>query len=81
MTNKHGGTIYKVARDIGADPFQLLDFSASINPVGFSPRLKKVFQEYGNAILHYPDQEAYDLVCELSRYHRIPPDSILAGNG
>jgi threonine-phosphate decarboxylase len=63
------------------DPADLLDFSASINPLGFSARVKTVLKQHAAAILHYPDQEAHDFVQELSRYHRIPAENILAGNG
>ena len=81
MQNVHGGTIYTIARETGVAPDQLIDFSANINPLGFSPRVKKVLLQNQGAILHYPDRGAYDLVCQLARYHAIPTHSILAGNG
>ena len=81
MKNIHGGTIYAIARRMGVDPSDLLDFSASINPLGFSSRVKKALRSHDSAILHYPDQEAHDFVQELARYHRIPAENILAGNG
>lgn len=81
MKNIHGGTIYTIARRMGIDPSDLLDFSASINPLGFSPRVKKALRSHDSAILHYPDQEAHDFVQELARYHCIPAENILAGNG
>ncbi len=81
MNNKHGGTIYTIARQMGIEPSELLDFSASINPLGFSPRVKRALRGHDDAILHYPDQEAYDFIQELARYHRLPADNIIAGNG
>jgi len=81
VQNIHGGTIYTIARDMGVTTEQLIDFSANINPLGFSPRVKKALLQNEGTILHYPDREAYDLVCQLSRYHGIPAHSILAGNG
>jgi threonine-phosphate decarboxylase len=81
VQNVHGGTIYAIAREFGIAPDQLIDFSANINPLGFSPRIKKTLQQNERLILHYPDRSAHDLICELSRYHGIPAHSILAGNG
>jgi len=81
VQNVHGGTIYTIAREMGVSTEQLIDFSANINPLGFSPRVNKALLQNERAILHYPDRGAYDLVCQLSRYHGIPEHSILAGNG
>jgi len=81
VQNIHGGTIYTIAREMGIKTEQLLDFSANINPLGFSPRVKKTLLQDESRILHYPDRGAYDLVCQLARYHDIPAHSILAGNG
>jgi threonine-phosphate decarboxylase len=81
MKNIHGGTIYAIARRMGIKPAELLDFSASINPLGFSPLVRTALKEYAGSILHYPDQEARDFVQELSRFHQIPAANILAGNG
>ena len=81
MQNVHGGTIYEIARKMGLTPEQLIDFSANINPLGFSPRVRKVLQKNEGAILHYPDRSAHDLICQLSIYHDIPEHSIITGNG
>jgi threonine-phosphate decarboxylase len=81
VQNIHGGTVYIIAREMGIKTEQLLDFSANINPLGSSPRVKKSLLQNQGAILHYPDRGAYDLLCQLARYHDIPAHSILAGNG
>ena len=54
MKNIHGGTIYAIARRMGVDPSDLLDFSASINPLGFSSRVKKALRSHDSAILALP---------------------------
>jgi threonine-phosphate decarboxylase len=81
VINIHGGTIYAIARRVGIRTADLLDFSASINPLGFSPRVRTALKKHTGAILHYPDHDARDFVRELARYHRIPDKNILAGNG
>ena len=65
MKNIHGGTIYAIARRMGIKPAELLDFSASINPLGFSSRVRTALKEHAGSILHYPDQEARDFVRNL----------------
>jgi threonine-phosphate decarboxylase len=81
MKHEHGGTIYRIAREKGLRPYDLLDFSANINPLGFSRQVKKILQELQHEIINYPDQQAYELTGELARYHGISQENILAGNG
>jgi len=40
-TYDHGGNIFEIARQLGAEPSELIDFSASINPLGLSLMVKK----------------------------------------
>lgn len=79
--NIHGGNIHAIAREKGIAARQLIDFSANINPLGFSPRVKKVLLNSRQLILHYPDRHAYDFINEISCFHGIPAQCILAGNG
>jgi threonine-phosphate decarboxylase len=78
----HGGNIYKIAAKEGLDPAKIIDFSASINPLGLSPKArKKIVKEGLAAILHYPDTRCGELCRALAEYHQIPEDSILPGAG
>lgn len=81
MVGKHGGNVYQVARQMGLKAEDIIDFSANINPLGYSSRVKKVFASSDIAILNYPDQEAYDFVNALSSYHTLPAENFLVGNG
>jgi len=66
----------------GLDPAQIVDFSASINPLGLSPRAKKkILKEGLEAILHYPDAESSGLRKALAETHRLPENSLLPGAG
>jgi threonine-phosphate decarboxylase len=80
-TPVHGGDVYLLARTLGVNLDDLLDFSANINPLGFPPGLNGAVQEAMREIVHYPDRRSLKLRAALSDYHRLTPDEILVGNG
>jgi histidinol-phosphate/aromatic aminotransferase/cobyric acid decarboxylase-like protein len=41
----HGGDVYHLARTLGVELADLLDFSANINPLGFPPGLTGAVKE------------------------------------
>jgi threonine-phosphate decarboxylase len=77
----HGGDVYSFARARGIAPEGVLDFSASINPLGWPPAAKKAYHRALTRIVHYPEPYAAALTEALARYHGIDPAAILAGNG
>lgn len=81
MERKHGGNIYQVARQLGVKPETLIDFSASINPLGYAPRVKKALASPDTAVLNYPDPDAHAFINALAAYHHLPADHFIAGNG
>ncbi|MDP3181647.1 MAG: threonine-phosphate decarboxylase CobD [Desulfobaccales bacterium] len=80
-TPKHGGDVYHLARTLGVEVKDLLDFSANINPLGFPPEILAAVYEALEEICHYPDRQCLDLKRELAAYHRLTPPEILVGNG
>jgi len=82
LSKVHGGNIYEVAAQQELDPAKIIDFSASINPLGLSPKARKrIWKEGLAAALHYPDTQCRELSKALAEYHRIPEDRILPGAG
>jgi threonine-phosphate decarboxylase len=81
MIRDHGGNVGEIARRYGIDEDTILDFSASINPLGYSPALKEAIIKNFDSVLNYPDMDSFDLVSGLSRYHDIGEDHIMVGNG
>jgi threonine-phosphate decarboxylase len=78
----HGGNLYEIAMKEGIDPKKIIDFSASVNPLGLSPRAKKkILKEGPEAVLHYPDSGCGELRTALAQFHGIPEDCILPGAG
>lgn len=77
----HGGDIYAAARELDRDPSEILDFSASINPLGPSPHVWKAITESRHLLGHYPDFDCWDLRQALATFWRIDPEQIVVGNG
>ena len=81
MRHDHGGNLRVLARAAGIPEGQLLDFSASINPLGLSPRVETAIKSAIPKVIHYPDPEAAALQSALASYHGLSPDCVLVGNG
>jgi len=77
----HGGDVYQLARTLGLNLTDLLDFSANINPLGFPPGLAAAVGEAMTEIVHYPDLRCLKLREALVSHHRLNPEQILVGNG
>ncbi|MFN3681669.1 MAG: threonine-phosphate decarboxylase CobD [Nitrospira sp.] len=81
MTDVHGGNIYAVARELNCEPEEIVDFSASINPLGPSPRVWKAIVAACRLVTHYPDPSGWELRQALGRQWGIDPEQIVVGNG
>ncbi|MEM6423759.1 MAG: threonine-phosphate decarboxylase CobD [Cyanobacteria bacterium P01_D01_bin.128] len=78
---KHGGNLVWAASLAGCSPGQLLDFSASVSPLGPPKAAIAAIQANLSQIKAYPDPSYHDLRVALSHHHQISPDWILPGNG
>lgn len=81
MKDKHGGDIWKASADSGSKAESLLDFSASINPLGLSPRARSAVKRAIRLAGAYPEPAASTLNSALASFHSVAPDEIAAGNG
>jgi threonine-phosphate decarboxylase len=77
----HGGNVYEIARQFGLNPDQIIDFSASINPLGLSKKAKKKLRDSLSAVLHYPDPHCSSLTQALAQFHGLSAEQILVGAG
>ncbi len=77
----HGGTVYAVARLLGVTPEELLDFSASINPLGPPAGVREAVMTAFDRVIHYPDPRAEALREALARRHGIAEENVCATNG
>ena len=77
----HGGNLRELARDAGRAPATLLDFSASINPLGPPDCLRPTVSLALEQVVHYPDPESHELVKAIARHAAVPAEQIVVGNG
>ncbi|MBI5026128.1 MAG: threonine-phosphate decarboxylase [Nitrospirae bacterium] len=77
----HGGNIYKFAEELGIDERKIMDFSASINPLGVSKNAKAEIRNHMKYLHNYPDPDAKKLRLQIAKHHNIEPESIICGNG
>lgn len=78
---EHGGTIFAVARQLGVTPESILDFSASINPLGPSAGVRVAVAIAFDRVGHYPEIGSPELCRELAGYHGVPAQRIAVANG
>jgi len=79
--HSHGGNVYAFARTRGIAPDQVLDFSASINPLGWPRSAASAYRRALSRILHYPEPYAETFTAALAQYHNLDPEAVLVGNG
>ncbi|MBR8827683.1 MAG: threonine-phosphate decarboxylase [Gomphosphaeria aponina SAG 52.96 = DSM 107014] len=78
---RHGGNLVWAAALAGCRASELVDFSASINPLGPPQSAIAAIQGSLAALTAYPDPNYSELCSTLSEWHELPPDWVLPGNG
>ena len=78
---EHGGNIYRLAEELNIQERNVLDFSASINPLRVSKKIKAELRRNLKYLHNYPDPDAKRLRKRLAQYHGIDMGTILCGNG
>lgn len=77
----HGGNVFAASRDLSLDLAKLIDFSASINPLGPSPRVWRAITNASHLLTHYPDPDCWELRQALAKLWQRSPTHIVIGNG
>lgn len=77
----HGGDLRQLALAAGCEPGDIVDFSASINPLGPPDWLRPVLASAVSDLVHYPDPRCSAFLAAASARHGAPVDQLLAGNG
>lgn len=80
-TSVHGGDVYAAARELRRPLAQIIDFSASINPLGPSPRAWRAITGARQLLHHYPDPDCWALRRALAKRWKCDPGQIVVGNG
>jgi L-threonine-O-3-phosphate decarboxylase len=77
----HGGNLVWAAQVASCPPSAILDFSASINPLGLPQSAIAAIQAGIPALVAYPDPTYTQLRSTLAARHNLDPEWILPGNG
>lgn len=77
----HGGNLVWAASLAGCSPFAILDFSASINPLGPPQSAITAIHANLDTLRDYPDPEYRVLRQALGQVHQLPIEWVLPGNG
>ena len=82
IKREHGGLIPQPAGCSETSQRRIIDFSASINPLGPVEGVQGLIKEgVRDLISNYPDPDARVLKEALASYHGISPENIMTGNG
>ena len=77
----HGSDLEKIEQVYGIKKEDITSFSANVNPLGVSPRLRNTLASHIDAITTYPDREYTSLRKCIATYTGTDPDNIIVGNG
>ena len=80
-TSGQNDNIYRLAEQLNMQERNIIDFSAPVNPLGVSKKIKAELRKHLKYLLHYPDPEARRLTKRLAQYHGIAPEMVLCANG
>jgi len=81
MTELHGGNIYRHAEMLGIGEKNIIDFSASINPLGVPRSVIYAIKKQCRYLFNYPDPDTKKLSLHIARQYGINLKSIICGNG
>jgi threonine-phosphate decarboxylase len=81
MPITHGGDIFASAARMNVPYQHILDFSASINPLGPSPAAREAILASLDRIVHYPSRSGERLRQRLATEWNVEPNQVLTGNG
>ena len=81
MSAAHGGRLFEIARRRGWDWREVLDFSASVNPLGPSSTVLEAIRGAAGEVAHYPESHPEELLCALAKAWSVRASEILLGNG
>lgn len=77
----HGGNIFTIARSLGVQPEVILDFSASINPLGLAEGVDEAVYASFQKVTHYPDSGCTELKKALAGFHGVDDALLTVANG
>ena len=77
----HGSDLEKIEKIYGIKKENIISFSANVNPLGISTKLKEGIKEHIDCITTYPDREYASLRNCIADYCGCEAESVIVGNG
>jgi len=77
----HGSDLETIEKVYGIKKEDIVSFSANVNPLGISPKLKETLSEKIDAVMSYPDREYTSLRKCIAEYVHTDIENIIVGNG
>ncbi len=78
---EHGGDVYRAAEETGIPVGEIIDFSASINPLGVPEPAARAIRENIGLLVHYPDPFADSFSSTMAEHLGVASRSVICGNG
>lgn len=80
-TFDHGGNVFAIARSLGVQAGDIIDFSASINPLGLAEGVGEAVHAAWDMVMHYPDSGSTELKKALAEFHGTDEERVTVANG
>ena len=77
----HGSDLEKIEAVYHIKKENIVSFSANVNPLGISPKIKEKLADHLDVISRYPDREYTALRQAIAAYAGTRPEHLLVGNG
>ena len=77
----HGSDLEKIEKVFGIKKEDIVSYSANVNPLGISHKLREVLSQHLDAITSYPDREYTKLRQCIADYTGAQMENIIMGNG
>ena len=77
----HGSDLEKIEKIYGIRKEDITSFSANVNPLGISPKLRETLAAHVDAITTYPDREYTELRKAIAAYADTQFENVIVGNG
>ena len=77
----HGSDLEKIEKVFGIKKENIVSYSANVNPLGISHKLREVLSQHLDAITRYPDREYTKLRQCIADYTGAQMENIIMGNG
>lgn len=77
----HGSDLEKIEQIYGIKKENIISFSANVNPLGISPKLRDGIASNIDCITTYPDRDYMELRKGIANYCETEVENIIVGNG